>query len=563
MPLLELIGQTLRDNVELAFFLTLGGGYIIGNIKLGSQRIGAVLGVLMVGLIIGQVGLTIADEVKWILFYLFLFAIGFKSGPQFISGLRTSGVTQLILTVIFAVAAVSGVLLTAWMFGFDVGTSAGLFAGSLTATAALGVITNTLNQLNPDPALVQVLHTHLTSAFAASYFIGVSLTIFFLSRIGPKLIGSDLPADCKTLEESMGTITDGSDHASSYQEFLIRTYRIPASLAGTTIQDLENSFTEARVFVERVRTVDGVEEPDPLYRLCEGDHIALSGRESVLIGSNNPLRDFEVSDREVLQVPVTTSMIQITSKDVHGKYMGDIGKNEAARGVFLLEWKRNGQPLPKTMTTKIMIGDRVTITGTKSAIDRVSAYLGKPIRASITSDVAMIGLTAALSGAIGLISFNFGGIAIGLGTSVAILLGGIVAGWWTSSHQMTPPVPDAVLWFLDSVGLAGFIAVTALTAGPAFITSIRESGLAILTGAVLTTIFPHMVTLLVGRWIFKVHPGILLGISAGAGTCAPSLAAVQEAAHSSVPTLGYSVSYAIGNILLAFAGISIVLILSR
>jgi putative transport protein len=361
----------------------------------------------------------------------------------------------------------------------------------------------------------------------------------------------------------MGSITDGSDPATSYQEFLIRTYNIPAGLAGMTIQSFERSFKDARVFVERVRTAVGVTEPDPLYRLCEGDHVAVSGRESVLIGPTNPLKDHEVSDREVLQVPVTTAVIQITSKDVHGRYMGDIGNHEAARGVFLLEWKRNGQPLPKTKTTEIMIGDHVTITGTKSAIDRASAYFGKPVRASITSDVALIGLTAAISGAIGLLSFDLGGIAIGLGTSVAILLGGIVAGWWTSSHQMVPPVPDAVLWFLDSVGLAGFIAVTALTAGPAFITSIRESGLAILTGAVLTTIFPHMVTLLVGRWIFKVHPGILLGISAGAGTCAPSLAAVQEAAHSSVPTLGYSVSYAIGNILLAFAGISIVLILSR
>lgn len=562
MPLLELIGQTLRDNVELAFFLTLGGGYLIGSIKLGSQRVGAVLGVLIVGLIIGQVGLTIADEVKWILFYLFLFSIGFKSGPQFISGLRSSGVTQLALTVIFAIAAISGVLLTSWMFSFDVGTSAGLFAGSLTATAALGVITNTLEQLNPDPVLLNTLHLNLTSAFAASYFIGVTLTIWFLSRIGPKLIGSNLPADCKELERTMGTMSTDQGSDSSYQEFLIRSYRIPAQLAGSSVQELEDQFPDARVFVERVRTSDGLHEPVPSYRFNEGDHIALSGRESILIGANNPLRECEVSDREVLHVPVTTAVILLTSKDAHGKLLGDIAKEEAARGVFLVDLSRNGQPLPRTMTTVVMRGDRVTVTGTKTAIDRIMGYIGKPIQATNTSDVAMIGITAALSGALGLLSFQVGGIAIGLGTSVAILLGGILTGWWASSHQMAPPVPDAVLWFLDSVGLAGFIAVTALCAGPQFITSIQQSGLAILAGAILTTIFPHMITLLVGRWVFKVHPGILLGISAGAGTCAPSLAAVQEAAHSSVPTLGYSVSYAIGNILLAFAGISIVLILS-
>ena len=60
------------------------------------------------------------------------------------------------------------------------------------------------------------------------------------------------------------------------------------------------------------------------------------------------------------------------------------------------------------------------------------------------------------------------------------------------------------------------------------------------------------------QYLLELHPGIVLGICAGAGTSQSGLAAVQEAAESQIPTLGYGVSYAIGNILLALCGSLIV-----
>ena len=72
---------------------------------------------------------------------------------------------------------------------------------------------------------------------------------------------------------------------------------------------------------------------------------------------------------------------------------------------------------------------------------------------------------------------------------------------------------------------------------------------------------PHLVGVVVGRWVFKMHPGVLLGVCAGAGTATPALAAIQEAAKSPVPTLGYGVSYAVGNVLLALWGTVIVALL--
>jgi len=70
-----------------------------------------------------------------------------------------------------------------------------------------------------------------------------------------------------------------------------------------------------------------------------------------------------------------------------------------------------------------------------------------------------------------------------------------------------------------------------------------------------------VVGLLVGKYIFKLHPAINLGACAGARATTAALGAIQDAAQSKVPALGYTVPYAIGNILLITWGVVIVLLM--
>jgi putative transport protein len=122
-------------------------------------------------------------------------------------------------------------------------------------------------------------------------------------------------------------------------------------------------------------------------------------------------------------------------------------------------------------------------------------------------------------------------------------------------------IPGPTLWVFESVGLAGFVAVVGLEAGPDFIVGLRTAGVTLVVAGFLTVLVPHLVGVVVGYWIMKMHPGVLLGVCAGAGTATPALAAIQEAAKSQVPTLGYGVSYAVGNVLLALWGTVIVALL--
>src|SRR6476660_6084384 len=97
------LAQSLRDNPELAIFLTLAVGFTVGRIRIGSFKLGYVVGTLLAGVVIGQIGITIAPVVKVTFFALFLFATGYKVGPQFFRGLKKNALTQVALTVVLCV----------------------------------------------------------------------------------------------------------------------------------------------------------------------------------------------------------------------------------------------------------------------------------------------------------------------------------------------------------------------------------------------------------------------------------------------------------------------------
>ena len=213
-----------------------------------------------------------------------------------------------------------------------------------------------------------------------------------------------------------------------------------------------------------------------------------------------------------------------------------------------------GAELPLADRTVLARGDVVTLVGHRPDVERVAGDVGYMDRPTDVTDMIAVGAFIFLGGLIGIPALLVGKLEIGLSQSVGVLVGGLVLGWLRSVNRRFARIPEGALWFFDSVGLAAFLAATALAAGPDFVGGLRKSGLSpVVAGLVLTTV-PIVVTLLAGRFVFRMHPGVVLGVCCGAATSAPSLAAVQEVAKSKIPTLGYGVSYAVGNVLLALWG---------
>src|SRR5499427_5484685 len=92
--------NTLRSYPEIAIFLTLALGFYVGSLKLGKFSLGNVTGVLLAGVLVGQLHITISPNVKSVFFLMFLFAVGYSVGPQFFRGLKSDGIPYALHAVV-------------------------------------------------------------------------------------------------------------------------------------------------------------------------------------------------------------------------------------------------------------------------------------------------------------------------------------------------------------------------------------------------------------------------------------------------------------------------------
>jgi len=163
----------LRHHPEVTFFLVLGVGYLLGKVKLGGFTLGAVTGTLLAGVLIGQLQVQVSGEVKQCFFLLFLFSIGFRTGPQFFRGLKSDGLQQAALSAIVATTGLVAAYVVSRLFGYDAGTAAGVIAGALTESATIGTASDAIGRLGLSPADASALVNHIPVAFAVTYLIGV------------------------------------------------------------------------------------------------------------------------------------------------------------------------------------------------------------------------------------------------------------------------------------------------------------------------------------------------------------------------------------------------------
>jgi len=558
--------QTLRDHPEIAVFLTLAIGFFIGKIKIGKFTLGSVTGVLLAGVLVGQLHITISPNVKAIFFLMFLFAVGYSVGPQFFRGLKSGGLAQVLFAVIVCVTCLLTAYAAAGICGLDVGFGAGLLSGACTISAVLGVATDSINQLaNVAADQKKVFLDHMPVAYAVTYLFGTAGSAWFLSSIAPKLLRVNLAEECKKLEAQMGATEAEPGVVSAYQKFVVRAYRVSADsfCANKTVDETEQHFLPTRVCIERIRQGEKIIESSIDQVIHAGDVVALAARHDVEL-REGPTFGIEVDDPILLDFPVELLDVVITRRKIDGKTLKelagmDTGRN--SRGIFVRKLTRSGVELPVTPGTQVNLGDVLQIGGAKRDVERVIPMVGYADRPTNMTDMVFMGLGIGVGAIIGAITFTLGSVPLTLSTSGGTLIAGLVCGWLRSVHPVFGRIPAPALWVFNNVGLCAFIAVVGIGAGPGFVEGLKQQGLTLFFAGVMVTLIPFVVGLLVGKYIFKMHPGILLGACAGARTTTAALGAIQEEAKSKVPALGYTVTYAVGNTLLTIWGVIIVMLL--
>ena len=577
---MEWVIHLLRQHSELAIFLTIAAGFWIGKIKVGQFSLGIVTSVLLVGVLVGQLNITIEEPVKSVFFLLFLFAIGYKVGPQFFRGLKKDGLPQ----VGFAVLMCVGCLVITWILaltagkipmikressmGYNAGEAAGLLAGAQTISAVIGVADDTINGLNISTEQKNNMINIIPVAYAVTYIYGTAGSAWVLSSLGPKMLGGleKVKAACKELEAKMGTSEadePGFEHAR--RPVVFRAYTIENDWFGNgkTVEQLESYFISQgkRLFVERMRhnhTI--INEILPGQLLQKGDEVVLSGRREFAIGEEDWIGE-EVIDPQLLDFPVEVLPVMIHKKPYANRKLEFIRKQPFMHGVSVRRIKRAGIDIPVFAQTVVDSGDTLELVGLKKEVETAAKQLGYIDRPTNATDMVFVGIGILIGGVIGALAIHIGGVPISLSTSGGALIAGLVFGWLRSKHPTFGQIPESSLWVLNNVGLNMFIAVVGISAGPSFIQGLKEVGPMLFIIGILATSLPLLLGLILARYVFHFHPALALGCTAGARTTTAALGAIQEAVDSETPSLGYTVTYAVGNTLLIIWGVVIVLLM--
>ncbi|HEX6898580.1 MAG TPA: aspartate-alanine antiporter [Thermoanaerobaculia bacterium] len=559
--MLDTIAGMLRHHPEVTFFFVLGIGYLLGKLRLGSFTLGAVPGTLLAGVAVGQMGVEVSEEVRQIFLLLFLFSTGFRTGPQFFRGLKSDGIQQGALAAIVATSGLVVAYAMSRLLGYDPGTAAGVIAGSMTQSAAIGTASDAIARLPLPPAEITAMTNRVAIAYAVTYLIGVVGTAWFLAQLAPRLLRIDLAEECRRYEEKMQGVRETSSTARREIEYRAYAVQPGSPLIGRRARDLERVAAEDRLFIERMRRGGRVFDPDEDTAVEAGDILAITGRRERMVPKLDEQRLGlrEVDDQDLLAIPAETLDIVVTRSDVDGRTLADLAADEAFRSVYLRAIRRAGTPVPVFPATTVQRGDVLTVAGPSRRVAQAVERLGVPDRVTDVTDMVLVALGIVAGALIGIPAVRWAGIEIGLSLSVGVLLGGLVCGWLRSMWpRFFGRIPGPTLWVFESVGLAGFVAVVGLDAGPDFVVGLRTSGVSLLLAGLATATVPHVIGICLGRWVFKMPVGVMLGVCAGGGTATPALAAIQESAKSPVPTLGYGVAYAVGNVLLALWGSVIV-----
>jgi putative transport protein len=562
----EWFAQTLRTYPEIAIFLALGIGYYVGKFTFRGIGLGAVTSTLLAGVLIGQVGITISGPLKATVFLMFLFAVGYGVGPQFVRGIAKDGVPQALFAAVVCVLCLGAPIAAAKLAGYDLGYAAGLYAGSQTISASMGLATDAINRLGLSQDQAKALLDAIPIAYAVTYIFGTVGSAILLALIGPPLLRINLAAACKAYEERQGGRKELGGLGSAWHRWEMRAFRVRpgGKVVGIRAVEAEAMIPDARVFIERIRRSDGtIEDATADTVIREGDVLAVIGARDVLvkvIGESAP----EVDDPELLSVPIEGVDVYVTSKAVDGKTLAELARMPSARSVFLRKITRGATAtsIPILPNTHIYRGDIVTLIGRTQDTAAAVKALGVADRPSDVADVAFIGGAITLGALVGALVWKVAGVPLTLSTAGGALISGLVFGWLRSTRPFFGRIPSSTVWFMNSVGLNIFIAVVGISAGPGFVNGLRTQGISLFLWGLVATTVPLILGMLIGKFIFRFDPAILFGCCAGARTTTAALGMVCEQAKSQVPALGYTVTYAVGNTLLTIWGMVLIIWLS-
>jgi putative transport protein len=565
---MDLLHRLVTAEPLLALFVTIALGYLVGKIKIGSFVLGGVAGTLLVGVVIGQFGVNIDNGIKGIFFALFIYAVGFQGGPQFFHALNRRSLNQLASAFVMCFTGLLCVLGAAWLFGLDRGMAAGLAAGGLTQSAIIGTAGDAIGKLGLSPELIKTMQTNVAVGYAVCYIFGSLGPIIMVSWFLPIIMKWDIRAEAVKLASVLSgghpELDPGQFNAA--RPIATRIYEVAAISKAIGISTLAIDRQISDASVEAVYRQGKELELGDTTIIAAGDHVATTGP-IVQLEAAAILLGHEVRPPNGLLLVQENREIILTSRALCGRTVGDIHDQvnvETRHGVFLTAVKRMGLDLPVLSKLELKRGDELHFTGSPADLNRVQAKIGYEITAAAVTDFVFFGIGMLIGLLIGLIEFRIWGIPISIGSGGGCLLSGLLFGWLRAVHPNFAALPVGASNFLRDFGLAVFVGIVGISAGPQALVAIEHYGLTLFFLGVGVTLIPQIVTFFFSYHVLRIrNPIEALACVAGGRSANPAFAALLTKAGNATPVVSFTVTYAVANVFLTLWGPLIVGIIAK
>lgn len=566
---MEYLIQLLRDNPAVPLFLTLGVGFWLGNLKYKGFSLGPVTAVLLVGVLVGQLDIPLSGQIKSVFFMMFLFSIGYSVGPKFFSSLRGEGLKEVLFAVIMSSSCMAAVIGAAWIMGYTPGEAIGLFGGSQTCSSLIGVGGDAIARLPMSADDIKNNVEIIPVCYAVTYIFGTLGTVIILGNFGPKLLGGldkvkKITAELEAAKQGNEWENDPANvNAMRFVSYRAYTATQDVFANGISVLETEKILRAAGIFafIERVRSGNRIKTAGRHTIIHKNDTVVLTGRREFMTDEVKDIIGPEVVDPELLTFPVERIPVRISKHKGGTQQLSDVLRRDYMHGVVIRDIKRDGKDMALTADTVIKPGDQVTLMGRKEKLRKAAHTLGHMDRPTISTDFAFLGMAIFVGGLFGALTFVVDGMPVSFGTSGGALVAGLIFGWLRSKRPTFGAIPAPALKFMNTIGLNAFIAVVGIDAGPSFVSGLVRMGPMLLVVGAFATTLPLLFGLWLGHKVFKFHPALTLGCCAGTRTCTAALGAVQDALDSTMPAMGYTVTYAVSNVLLVLWGTISVMIL--
>ncbi len=556
---MEFIDQLFDKAPILALFITVALGYFVGKFKIGRFVLGGIAGTLIVGVLIGQLDIHIDRSLKTIFFALFIYAVGFQGGPQFFHALNRRTLNQLVSAFVMCFVGLLCVLVSAWAFDLDRGTAAGLAAGGLTQSAIIGTAGDAIAKLNVSAEAIKVMEANVAVGYAVCYIFGSLGPILLVTWFFPTMMKWDVRREAVKLAAKMSgghpELEPGQFNA--VRRIVTRIYQVSkeSRAAGKTAIAIDKELCDADVEAI-LRNGDRLDLADDV-KVEAGDIVAVTGEIAVMEKAS----DFfgpEVVPPQGFQLVEESREIILTSKNLNGKAIGEFHDQfdvATRHGVYLTSARRMGRDLPLMPELKLHTGDELHFTGSSKDLDRVQALIGYKITAASITDFIFFGIGMAIGILIGMLEVRLFDVPLTLGTGGGCLLSGLLFGWLRSVHPHFAALPAGASNFLRDFGLAVFVGVVGITAGPQALITLKQYGMTLFFLGVGVTLIPPILTFYFSYYVLRIkNPVEALACMVGGRSANPAFAALLDKAGNATPVVTFTVTYAVANVFLTLWG---------